>query len=71
MKEDLIIILIFVAIVLLLGILIVVTNILLPKEKEKSKKILEILKIILKGIAVHADMLVVKNMRRLLLKIQK
>jgi len=46
MKENLIIILIFVAIALLLGILIVVINSLLPKEKEKSKKIVEILKII-------------------------
>ncbi|MBM3707630.1 MAG: hypothetical protein FJW69_04705 [Actinobacteria bacterium] len=46
MKENLIIILIFVAIALLLGILILVINSLLPKEKEKSKKIVEILEII-------------------------
>ena len=44
--ETLIIILIFAAIALLLGILIIVVNDLLPKEKEKSKKIFEILKII-------------------------
>jgi Na+-translocating ferredoxin:NAD+ oxidoreductase subunit B len=46
MMEILIVILIFVAIALLLGILIILVNALLPKEKEKSKKLLEILKII-------------------------
>ena len=46
MTNSLTIILIFVAIALFLGILIVVTSSLLPKEKEKSKKVQEILRII-------------------------
>jgi len=46
MTNSLTIILIFAAIALFLGILIVVTSSLLPKEKEKSKKVQEILRII-------------------------
>ena len=46
MTSSLTIVLIFAAIAIFLGILIVVINSLLPKEKEKSKKVQDILKII-------------------------
>ena len=46
MINNLTVILIFVSIALFLGILIVVTYSLLPKEKDKPKKVQEILKII-------------------------
>ncbi|MBC8386674.1 MAG: hypothetical protein H8E13_01295 [Actinobacteria bacterium] len=46
MTNSLTIILIFVVIALFLGILIVVTSSLLPKEKEKAKRVQDILKII-------------------------
>ena len=45
MSDNLIIILISVAISLLLGILIILINTILPKEKKKSDKVEEILKI--------------------------